>query len=262
MNQKVILVLLLTIMLQLHCKTSNQEIVKVNIPFGALHKTLNNFYNESLHWEKITEAQTMQLNSLLLKHCQFSKSSKSDYLGYEQFFLEYDRNKNSKIKCFWNYRKELFEFRSTVNNNVDHDFIVYWYSGNPTSIEYYLPEHDLKITRNWQWSMKNRIWSSRRIFIKFHYLTKRHKFEYYFSRYNGSLIAKKEFRKNSNVKHDEENDWRLDGWQYINDRSKNLEECLRYKNGVVTLDNQNKCEIRFPEPIPDPGSIQFDSGLL
>jgi len=249
-------VVITQIILHFACKTVIQEQKKENFVRDAMHHEIVQFSIQAKEWDDLESEQRTWLKGLSFNYCIFNNSKKesnSEYPTYKFF----DKNeKFAEFNCLWNFRKELIEIRFQLNRFPDKEFKIYWYTDFPTLIQYYSPDEEVVVTRSWEWSIMKRKWESTKVFIGFEYKKKGHKVDFYFSRFTGSITSRREYRLN------DEGNWIMDGWQYNYDDKVEEEQCHEFKLGKLISTDHNQCQIRFPEPIPKPQDIQFDSGLL
>ncbi|MCC5813776.1 MAG: hypothetical protein JJT78_03400 [Leptospira sp.] len=218
---------------------------------NALHTELLNFSISSKDWVDLDSTQLYELRYLSTNICNIEKSKKEGEPDFPIFTYTYNNKRYLKFNCLWNFRKELIEINFQKKDFPGKEFKIYWYSNFPTTIQYYIPNENLLVKRSWEWSIMHGKWESTRVFIGFEDIEKGRKFEYFFSRFTGSLRSKREWKLN------EKWEWELDGWQYNHDDTINEEHCHEFRSGKIVNSDLDQCRIRFPSPIPEPNDVNF-----
>jgi hypothetical protein len=208
-------------------------------------KILEPFYEKRIEFSakvkefsEIFQWEMDQYRAIVSSSCSIEGAKKVgeiDFPFYEKERLEPLENKS--YFCQWNFRKEILQFK--IQDSISGQILLntFWYENFPSSIQVFYPEKNLSITRSWQWSVFRTIWEPTFVYLEFDDKKTNHRTEYYFSRYTGSIVRKKEFLiqgKNSIE----------DGWFYNYDDKIEEDHCHLFKEGKVISKDKNLCE--FP----------------
>ena len=226
----------------LNCATSTQP-VSENIfqetkPISLLNKKLNEFSSSVFIYSEILDSEINLYRSLVTSHCNIEGAKE---VGEKEFpFYEKEIRINSEQNsffCKWNFRKEVIEFSIQDKQSGQMQVDTFWYENRPSSIAVFNSEKNIYITRSWQWSVFRRVWDPTFVYLEFDLIKENRRVEYYFSRYTGSIVQKKEFKTLGKKSIP-------DGWFYNYDANIEEEHCHLFKNGTIISKDRNLCE--FP----------------
>jgi hypothetical protein len=212
----------------------NQEI---NEP-SQFNKKMTDFSASVLEYSKILDPEINYYRNIVRNHCDIEGANKvgeMDFPFYEKKII--DNNEGNSYFCRWNFRKEIIQFSIQDKQSGQVQVDTLWYENLPSSIRVFYPDKNIYITRGWQWSVFHRVWEPTFVYLEFDLKRENRRLEYYFSRYTGSIIQKKEFiiAGKEDIS---------DGWFYNYDGSIEEEHCHLFKNGNIISRDKNLCE--FP----------------
>lgn len=212
---------------------------------AQLNQILEQFYTKRIEFSslvkkfsEISQEEMDTYRSIVSSNCSIEGAKKVgeiDFPFYEKERL--DTNEKKFYFCQWNFRKEILQFK--IQDSISGQIFIntFWYENFPSLIQTYDPNKKITTTRGWQWSVFRTIWEPTFVYLEFDDKKTNHRIEYYFSRYTGSIVRKKEFSiqgKNS-IKN---------GWFYNYDDKIEEDHCHLFKNGKIISKDKNLCE--FP----------------
>jgi hypothetical protein len=233
---------LLYLIFFVNCATYTQPGIENSAPEN---KILEAFYTKRIEFStkvkefsEISQGEMDNYRAIVSSNCNIEGAKKVGEIDFPFFEKErLDKDQKKSYFCQWNFRKEILQFK--IQDSISGQILLntFWYENFPSSIQVFYPEKNLSITRSWQWSVFRTIWEPTFVYLEFDNKKSNHRIEYYFSRYTGSIVRKKEFLVQGK-------DIIEDGWFYNYDEKIEEDHCHLFKQGKVISQDKNLCE--FP----------------